>query len=485
MRTLLEAVRRTMERQALAAPGSRILVALSGGADSVALLFVLRELQGGGALSVAGVAHLNHQLRGDEADADEAFCRELAARLGLPIVVERADITALARERKRSIEDAARAARYAFLERAAETVGGTVIAVGHTLDDQAETFLLRLLRGAGTRGLAAIHPRLRRSAAAPEARRCVIRPLIDVRRSELREYLAALQQPFREDSSNADVGFERNRIRHEVLPLLRSRFSPRVERVLAREAALARQDEEFLSAEAIKLASRIVLTDVDITIDAAGLAAAPRALSSRVAFAALERLAGTKSIHFEHVERLLALAEQPARSGGAVSLPGQDAVRLGNVIKLRPRSGPRISDRVAEFAISLSIPGEVELPRGVAVGARYLAGTETRGRRPTQWAARGTEVGVAVPALELPLAVRGRRPGDRFTPLGAPGKRKLQDFLVDRKVPREERDTVPLVVDGQDRIVWVVGESVAEEFRVTDPSLGVILLKVRHLGGVG
>jgi len=138
------------------------------------------------------------------------------------------------------------------------------------------------------------------------------------------------------------------------------------------------------------------------------------------------------------------------------------------------------------FAFSLSIPGEVQLDAGgVVVGAEYFLGTGARNLRPTEWAARGAEVGVAAPALALPLAVRSRRPGDRFRPLGAPGKRKLQDFFVDRKVPREQRDTVPLVVDGQDRIVWVVGESVAEEFRVTDPSQGVILLKVKHLGGVG
>jgi tRNA(Ile)-lysidine synthase len=474
----------TITRHAMLREGGRVLVGLSGGSDSVALLFLLRELERDGVLSLAGVAHLNHQLRGDEADADEAFCGALASRFQLPIVIERADVKTLAREQKRSLEDAARTARYAFLDRAAATLGADAIAVGHTLDDQAETFLFRLLRGAGTRGLAAIHPRVRLPAVAPAARRWVIRPLIDLQRAELREYLAALGEVFREDSSNADVRFERNRIRHEVLPLLRLRFSPRIERVLAREAALARQDEEFLAAEAIKLASRIVLTHVDVKIDAAGLAAAPRALSSRVAFAALQRLAGTKSIHFEHVERLLDLAAESASAGGAVSLPGQEAVRVGGTIVLaRRRETGKAGNN---FVFSLSIPGEVQLgAAGVIVGAEYLPGTGTAPLRPMQWAARGAEVGVAAPALALPLAVRSRRPGDRFRPLGAPGKRKLQDFLVDRKVPREQRDTVPLVVDGRDRIVWVVGETVAEEFRVTDPSQAVILLKVKHLGGVG
>ena len=281
-------------------------------------------------------------------------------------------------------------------------------------------------------------------------------------------------------------------MRHELLPLLQSRFSPRVTHVLAREAELARQDEEFLAAEAIKLASRIVLTDVaGVRLDADGLRCAPRALSSRVVHAVLQRLAGTKSIHFEHVERLLALT-----AGQAISLPGQCAVRVANEITLRPE-GPQSRRSHAggaakadeggnSFAFSLSIPGEVVLEGSrLAVAAERLPGPPGSEGRPRKWAARGAEVGVAASAIHLPLAVRSRRPGDRFRPLGAPGTRKLQDFLVDRKVARNERDTVPLVVDGRDRIVWVVGQTVAEDFRVTDPSQGVILLKVRHLGGPG
>src|SRR5262249_22105592 len=156
-----------------------------------------------GELVLAGVAHLNHMLRGAEADADEAFCAALASRSGVPFVAERIDVPALARAEKRSVEDAARKARYAFLERAARASGADVVAVAHTKADQAETFLLRILRGAGTRGLAAIHPRAGR----------VVRPLIDVERAALREFLATRGQPFREDATNADVTILRNRVR--------------------------------------------------------------------------------------------------------------------------------------------------------------------------------------------------------------------------------------------------------------------------------
>jgi tRNA(Ile)-lysidine synthase len=473
--TLLTRVRRTIEQHGLCVAGRRVLVALSGGSDSVALLRILRELEAAGDVTVAGAAHLNHQLRGVDADEDERFCAALAAHLGVHFISERVDVAALAKAERRSVEDAARAARYAFFERASAERAADVIAVGHTKDDQAETFLLRLLRGAGPRGLAGIHPRVGR----------VIRPLLEIERRTLRDYLADCRQPFREDASNSDVAIPRNRVRHELLPLLRSRFSPAIVDVLAREAVLARHDEQFLQEQAIKLADEIVLTDEAIRIDAVGLAAAPRALSSRVVLAALTEFAGSKPITSDHVERVLRLGE-----GQAVSLPGQTAVRVGGRIALRPGhrllpSGhrPLGIDHRSDFAFLLSIPGEVELgPQGLAVRAEHLADPPARQRK---WVGRGREVGVAAGRVELPLAVRSRRAGDRFRPLGAPGARKLQDFFVDRKVPRTERDTVPLVVDRRDRIVWVVGESVAEEFRVTDPAQGVILLKVRHLGGPG
>jgi tRNA(Ile)-lysidine synthase len=486
---ILSRIRRTIDQYALAAPGARAVVALSGGADSVALLRLMRELEAEGILTLAGAAHLNHRLRGDAADADEAFCAALAAGLDVPFVAERVDVAALARAQKRSVEDAARVARYAFLERAAVSLRADVIAVAHTKEDQAETFLLRLLRGAGTRGLGAIRPRAGR----------VIRPLIEIERETLREYLRGLGQTFREDATNADVAIPRNRVRHELLPYLRTHFSPAATDVLARAAALAREDEEFLHAEAIKLAARTVLSDVAVRIDVAGLRRAPRALSSRVVHAALSRLAGSKPIHFDHVDRVLALLDDDAADGRAISLPGQDAVRVGQEIVLRTaklsrRSGAAaradIGHRTSDigprtsFAVSLSIPGEVRLG-SQAVGAEMMEGPAAQARRPIKWQGRGAEVGVAAGTLALPLAVRSRRPGDKFHPLGAPGRRKLQDFLVDRKVSREDRDTVPLVVDGRDRIVWVVGQAVAEDFRVTDPSQGVILLKVRHLGGVG
>jgi len=458
-----------IQRQHLAPSGARVLVAVSGGADSIALLHLLHSLRATGVLVLAGSAHLNHQLRGRDSDEDEAFCRAVSAELGVPFLSEAADVATRAREEKRSIEDAARRARYAFLERAADTLGADVIATAHTREDQAETFLLRMLRGAGSRGLGGIRPRTGR----------VIRPLLGITRDELRAFLAESGVAFREDATNSDVRIPRNRIRHELLPLLESQFCRGIVDVLARAAELARRDEDFLTRQAIDLARRIVLSenDSETRLAAVPMAAAHPALGSRVALAALERYAGRRAIGSGHVERLLELAART--SDGALSLPGQDAVRMGHEIVLRPAKRQRTAAN--PFAFPLSIPGEVR-SGDWAIAAIELSQAD---RQRPRWLGRGSEVGIAAGSLALPLVVRNRRPGDRLRPLGAPGRRKLQDFLVDRKVPRAHREALPLVVDGRGRIVWVPGHTVAEEFRVRDSSQAVILFTVRRLGAFG
>jgi len=472
---LSDRVRETVRKYALARPDTRVLVALSGGPDSVALVRLLLDLQAEGDLVVAGVAHFNHQLRGADADADEAFCRELGASLGLPVEVGRADVRAAARDAGRSIEDIARDLRYAFLEQAADRFGAEAIAVAHSLDDQSETFLLRLVRGSGSRGLAAILPRAGR----------VIRPLLEIPRADLRAYASERGLAFRDDPSNRDLSIPRNRVRHELIAYLEREFNPGINRVLAREASLARDDEDYLQRQAIDLAGKIVLatTGGQTEIDAVALRSLHPALASRVARQALTSRASGRFVGSDHVERLLQLADAPA--GTALDLPGQRAIRKSDTIVLGP-PGPRIrrnQQPANSFRFLLSIPGEVTLDNhGWVVSAHRLDGMD----RDTGFGpARGPEVAIAADPLTLPLAIRTRRRGDRFRPLGLGHRKKLQDFLVDRKIPREIRDSLPLVVDGEDRIVWVVGESVAEDFRVTEPARGVILLKVRRLGGLG
>ena len=477
---MIDVVLRTIRRHEMLPRGGRVLCALSGGADSVALLHILLELQGRGELVVAGVAHFNHGLRGADADDDEEFCRRLASSLRLPFADGRGNVRERARAERRSIEDTARIARYEFLADAATRVDALAVAVGHTRDDQAETFLLRLIRGAGTRGLGGIRPKAG----------IVVRPLIDVRRDALRLYAAERKLAHREDATNADVAIPRNRVRHELIPYLERDFSAGIVEVLAREAASAQEDEDKLNAEAIDLAASIVLTDRHqdesgravgssgdrtITVDAEALRALHPALAARVAREALGHLGRHRFIGFDHIKRFLEFCAIGA-DGASLSLPGQQVRLRGRLADLRPEPARGVQ-KVApnHFQFPLSIPGEVVLtPQGLAVSADW---SQIPAEPP-----RGTLVGGA----KLPLAVRSRQPGDRFNPPGLGGRsKKLQDYLVDRKVPRAERDLLPLVVDDDNRIVWVVGHGVAEDFRVTGPSHGVISLKARRLGGEG
>lgn len=482
--SLTDSVLRTIRRHGMLPPGGRVAVALSGGPDSVALLHILRELAAQGELVLAGAAHFNHRLRGDASDADEAFCRELTASLGVAFVAAAGDVREQARAEKRSVEDAARRMRYAFLAEAAAQLDAEAVAVGHSREDQAETFLLRLLRGSGTRGLGGIRPKAG----------LFIRPLIDISRASLRQFAAEQGLTFREDETNADVSVPRNRVRHELLPYLEREFSPGIVEVLAREAALARDDDDRLEAEAIVLAASLVLignqSSIDgpadrsaqqtVRIDAAALTSLHPAIASRVARHALHHLAGERFIGFEHVQRFLDFVHA-AEPGTALSLPGQQAVKEAGVVRLGPEPARGVEGDVNSFRIPLSIPGEVLLGRQrLAVSAKKLEGAEGAGRS----GGPGQDLTAFVSGVAAPLAVRSRKPGDRFQPPGLGGRsKKLQDYLVDRKVARAERDFLPLVVDRDDRIVWVVGHGVAEGFRAPAPSPGVILLKVRRLGG--
>jgi tRNA(Ile)-lysidine synthase len=474
---LLDRVRATIRAHALAHPDTRVLVALSGGSDSVALAYLLAELAVRKELRVAGVVHLNHQLR-PSAAAEEAFCAEVAARLGWPFHAGRADVAGRARSGRRSVENAARAARYEFFEEARLQLDADAIALGHTRDDQAETFLLRLIRGAGARGLSAMYPR----------RGSIIRPLLDCRRRDLRSFLEERGVPFVHDESNDDVGIPRNRVRAELLPLLERRFNPSIVDVLADEAALARDEWAWMEQAAREAAARVVSRpDAGVwVLDVPALQRLPAALARLTIRDALLQATGGRPVSFRHVEEALRLADPPAplRGFGATSGPNVRMERRGQMLVLTSR-GPAGSDvrlkRDATptanlFRYSLSIPGEVALREaGCVVSAEAAASAGS---------AILSNAGVGVLQLDrcrMPLSIRNRRPGDRFRPLGLGGRKKLQDYFVDKKIPRDRRDQVPLVVDEADRIVWVAGLGIDDEFRVTDPAQAVLILRLRQV----
>ena len=326
---LHQRVRRTIERHVLCPPGTRVLIGLSGGSDSVALLFLLRDLAENGNFSVAGLAHLNHRLRAT-ADRDEAFCRELAGRVGLRIVVQNEDVKSYARGRNLSVEDAARRIRYDFMEQTADALAADRIAVGHTQDDQAETFLLKLIRGAGLAGLAGIHPRRGR----------VIRPLLDVSRADLRRYLTGRGERWIDDESNDDLDNPRNRIRHVVLPELDCAAGGATRPAIARAAGLAREDAEWLDELAARRYEELAVETQDgLAIETAALLAEPPPLRRRVLLRALRAAAGGREVALDHVEAAMAAL---AGTAGGADIPGARVeLRRGKLVLIQQKPAPK------------------------------------------------------------------------------------------------------------------------------------------------
>jgi tRNA(Ile)-lysidine synthase len=388
-------VRRAVAKHAMLAGGEVGVVAVSGGADSVSLLLALREA---GCRLV--VAHLDHALRTESAD-DAEFVRQLSERLGVPCTVERREVAAYRRKRKLSLEEAAREVRHAFLADLAERESAKAIFLGHTADDQVETFLLRLIRGAGVAGLASMRPK--------DGLLC--RPLLGLWRAGVEAYLRERGQEWREDASNTDPAFLRNRVRHELLPLLAS-MNPGIKRVLAREAELMRQRQLDIEAEVLR---RLGLNARQI---------------------------------------------EAAKEGKAVMVKGG--------VRLEPPADKIVQKHVEE---RLPVPGMVDVAGIGTVRAKavVLPSAEIPARP------RNVEY-VDPELLEKELRVRTWKPGDRFVPLGMRGEKKLQDFFVDERVPRAQRDRVPLVVSG-DAIVWVVGMRINERFKVTPSTTRAIRLQ--------
>ena len=439
-----------IREQCLLRPGDRVAVAVSGGADSVALLRVLLELRAELGIVLA-VAHFNHQLRGDDSDADQQFVAELAQQHDLPFFAGRADVREYSRTHKLSLEHAARNLRYQWLNKLAEDQRFDAIATAHTSDDQAETVLMKFLRGAGTRGLAAIHPIVQRDGVR------IVRPMLTTSRADVEQFLSSLSQPWREDHTNRDTRITRNRIRHELLPLLERDYNPNLRQLLSETAEIARDEELYWQQHTAELVDhwhreerRMILKE-ETCFSSTGFLFASPAEQRRALKCFFERHG--IATDFDHVEkvRLCALGDP-----SVVNLPGGWKARhQGDWLELCPP--PSVPDDPAiGYEYVLPIPGRCAIPRaGITVRATIVPSAAAALEPP------GTLL--RVNSLPDKLTLRNWHAGDRFRPAHTGSEEKLKRLFSEKHIPADQRPLWPVVLSGS-KIVWVRGLPPAHDF---------------------
>lgn len=438
----LQQLHRFISQHTMIEKGETVLVAVSGGADSLALLYGLHSLRTQLECHLH-VAHLNHNLRPD-ADADAEFVRQHAVRLAVPFSLDKVELPVPS-------ESAGREARYQFYEEIAARIGATKIALGHHQDDTAETVLMHLLRGSGTTGLKGILP-------VREGR--FIRPLVRFTRQEIEAFLASMNLTPRHDATNTNTRYLRNRIRHALLPLLERDYNPNIRVGLSRTAEVLGAESEYLDVAAReafeKCQTRKHGEDEDsIILDRPRFRQYHVAVQRRMLRHCIAEIHGQiTDFYFEHCQAILDLIAGDAPNA-VVALPNGLQFRRAYQCLIFERKPVKPED----FAYPLAVPGKTPILSLKAVLTTQVVGVDAAGVPPLP----NGKFAAAFDwdAIQLPLTVRNRRPGDRFQPFGVQGTKKLKDFFIDAKVPRAERDRIPLLASG-DELVWVIGYTTSE-----------------------
>jgi tRNA(Ile)-lysidine synthase len=454
----------------MVAPQDKVLVAVSGGADSVSLLYLLKELQGEIPFELS-IAHMDHMARGEESAEDARFVEALGRELGLATFIENVNVGEAKETLKTSFQEAGRILRYRFLESTLKCIQGTKLALGHTADDQVETFLINLLRGSGLTGLAGM----------PEIRGTVIRPLIDCTRTEVEAYLASRKLEFRVDASNAENKYLRNRIRHELLPVLKT-FNRQIASNLIETVKIIRDDDQCLAEQARLLYREMAsLKSNGVELDRVKFNQQPVAVQKRIAREAVFQVQGDlRRITVGHIQGIIELFAD-TRNGKKIDLPGDliaIAVPKGIELLKNPESlSPSGLNGEKHFkSTKLLIPGATKIgDSGFNLHSKLLASdawNESK-KNPEKAYLDFDKTGATIHA-------RFFRPGDRFVPLGMTGRKKLKSFFIDEKVSREQRESIPILTTGVGDIIWIYGKRISADFRVTQSTRKILFIEGRE-----
>jgi len=462
-------VLRFIKENRLFTAGQKLVVAVSGGADSVCMLDILAKLHRELSIELH-IAHLNHQLRGEESDADARYVAGLSARFKIPATVESRDVDAYRRQHRLTPEEAAREVRYSFLADVARKAGTGLVAVGHTLDDQLETILMHLIRGSGTRGLRGLLPVSQWLSGKYGI--TIIRPLLEISREETAAYCAQNKLGPRADASNASLIPLRNRIRHELLPQLRQ-YNPNIAEALLRTARIAAADLAYIDGEAEKMRGKVSRKlKSTVVFDKKLFQTLPPSLQRHLLRTSIESLLGSiKDIEAAHIEEIMNVLEKPP--GKKTVLPCGLTFTIEYDRYLLAADSAALSPYpVLKGETRLNIPGKTAIP-GWNIRAEVIE-PPVRGETPDEFAACfdfATTGDV--------LSVRCRQAGDRFQPLGMSEFKKLAQFMIDEKIPQAWRTRIPIIVSPV-QIIWVVGCRIDECIRVTPSTKRVLRLVFRR-----
>lgn len=474
MEAILEKVIKTIEDFQILSPGERVVVGVSGGPDSIALLHILYSLKDKWNISLV-VAHLNHLLRGKESEEDAIFVSEFARALELPCYVETQDVRSFMKQEKRSLQEAARLLRYRFFARIARKTGAQKIGVGQNADDQIETFLLNLLRGSGLTGLGAIPFQRPLTSSELEGKEnhnlLVIRPLLNIHRKEIEAYLSEKGISYREDSSNIKPIYLRNRIRQELLPLL-TKYNPAIKEILLQTIQILQQEENYRLEVINQIWPQLTTSEPSkISLNKQKFLQSPLLLQRRLLREAILRIKGDlQGIEFRHIEEIIKIA-QCGNTGTSINLPQ-------GLIAKKDYQTLVIFHQTKSSAVSyekvLPVPGTTSVPEiGISVTCSLLTPAKD-----TLWS-KNKMAWFDYHKLKLPLWIRNRREGDYFQPLGMEGTQKLKKFFIDHKISRDQRQCLPLIVAGDD-IIWVAGWRISEKVKVTSKTQIVLQIEIKE-----